>query len=469
MSHPSETEQAERRFIFLTTFYVALRNARTFERNSATAQQSIAHLHEALSRIHRYEGIAALRRSANFLTLNGVRLKVSLSGLDIYHFLLNEMKSLGLGGISIEPGIDLAELEDAVYLLSRFKAEAQDALPLLGEECQRMGVTHVILEPYRASEADSRGTPKAQAAGAYHRSVEAVRKAWNGASRGLALDVRSVKRAIHETVEMALHDDFYLRSLSNNLRDYDEYTFTHSVNVSLLSISFAMYLGAPKRALGDLGVAALLHDIGKLSVPQEALRAERPLTESEWHLMRRHPIEGALALLRSPGISKAAIDSMAVALEHHRGVEGAGYPTVKGYGKSTIFGMIVSIVDCYDALRTPRPYRPRSINPVEAFRVMLAEAGSKFDPLLLRRFIEFQGFFPVGSFVVLNDGRAAIVCAQSGALDTVDRPTVRIAPSEGEGILVNLAQQGSESDLHIVKLRRQPQSQTEVEEYVAMI
>jgi len=91
--------------------------------------------------------------------------------------------------------------------------------------------------------------------------------------------------------------------------------------------------------------------------------------------MQRHPLEGVRALLRSPGITPATINSMTVAFEHHRGLQEEGYPSARDYGEPTLFGRIVNIADCYDALRTPRPYRPRSLSPVETLQVMLQAGG----------------------------------------------------------------------------------------------
>jgi HD-GYP domain-containing protein (c-di-GMP phosphodiesterase class II) len=168
------------------------------------------------------------------------------------------------------------------------------------------------------------------------------------------------------------------------LTSHDAYTVTHIANVALLAMATGEALGLNAQFVHDLGLAALLHDIGKLKVPHDVLTSPNRLTESQLALMKKHPEDGARLLMATPGAPDLAV---IVAFEHHLDDNGGGYPAVPPTWSIQLASAITHVVDVYDALRSDRPYR-KGLAPEVVAQMMLADAGTVFDPLLLQAFFE---------------------------------------------------------------------------------
>jgi putative nucleotidyltransferase with HDIG domain len=169
-----------------------------------------------------------------------------------------------------------------------------------------------------------------------------------------------------------------------SLKSVDEYTFTHAVNVGILTMSLAESLGFSGSHLKDIGTAALLHDVGKIQIPEEILQKKGALDSGEREIMESHSINGARQLMKIKGLPRLAL---IVALEHHLKYDGGGYPHVKGKWQTNIVSQIVAIADVFDALRTKRPYR-EAMSPDEVERILRLGSGVSFNPFLLERFLE---------------------------------------------------------------------------------
>ena len=169
-----------------------------------------------------------------------------------------------------------------------------------------------------------------------------------------------------------------------SLKSADEYTFTHAVNVGILTMSLAEFLGFSGSHLKDIGTAALLHDVGKIQIPEEILQKNGALDSGEQGIMESHSINGARQLMKIKGLPRLAL---IVALEHHIKYDGSGYPHVKGKWQTNIVSQIVSIADVFDALRTKRPYR-EAMSPDEVERILRLGSGVSFNPFLLEHFLE---------------------------------------------------------------------------------
>lgn len=167
------------------------------------------------------------------------------------------------------------------------------------------------------------------------------------------------------------------------LRDVDEYTFTHSTNVCILNLAQAMALGIEGQQLNDIGVAAMLHDIGKLFIPEEVLLKRGTLTAAEFEIMRQHPAKGARYLLETPGVPRLAAIN---AFEHHMKFDFSGYPAVPDGWQQNLCSQMTQISDFFDALRTRRPYRePMELPEIAA--IMLGMMGKELHPVLTRNFL----------------------------------------------------------------------------------
>jgi HD-GYP domain-containing protein (c-di-GMP phosphodiesterase class II) len=167
------------------------------------------------------------------------------------------------------------------------------------------------------------------------------------------------------------------------LREMDEYTFTHSINVCILNLVQGMSLGFEGQLLHDIGVAAMLHDVGKQFVPEEILNKPGALENEEWEYMRQHALRGAEYLLNNPGIPRLAV---MCAFEHHMKYDMSGYPKVPQGWRTNLCSQITMVSDCFDALRTKRAYKDAK-DFDETAGIMLWMAGSDLNPVLTLNFL----------------------------------------------------------------------------------
>ncbi len=210
-----------------------------------------------------------------------------------------------------------------------------------------------------------------------------------------------------------------------SLRAHDSYTYDHSVNVGLLSIALARAIGWKGSDLSEFGVAALIHDVGKLYTPLEVLNKPGRFTPQEWVLMKRHPVDGA-EILKEAGVGSELAQK--IALEHHTNPDGSGYPPLPySVDELQTGSKIVKIADCYDAFTTVRPYRSQA-RPFEVLKMLQKQRGTQFDPELVDVFVEMMGVYPIGSVVKLRSGSIDLVVQTN--LTLRDRPVVRLLQDE---------------------------------------
>ncbi|MEW5743928.1 MAG: HD domain-containing phosphohydrolase [Nitrospirota bacterium] len=171
-----------------------------------------------------------------------------------------------------------------------------------------------------------------------------------------------------------------------SIEQYDYYTYTHSVNVGVLSIGLGIETGMDKKEAHFLGLGALLHDVGKNTIPPEILNKEGKLSDIEYQLIRTH-VEEARRILS--GQRAFPLESFSAVLEHHERLSGKGYPRGLSADRISLFGRITAIADCYDALTTQRPYRT-AFTPFYALSVLVNEIED-YDPALLERFVLMLG------------------------------------------------------------------------------
>jgi putative nucleotidyltransferase with HDIG domain len=189
------------------------------------------------------------------------------------------------------------------------------------------------------------------------------------------------------------------------LKNYDNYTFTHMVNVSILTMGQARGLGIDGPLLREFGLAALMHDIGKVRTPLDILNKPDKLTDAEFAIMKRHVVDGAEILRMTPDVPALA---PVVAFEHHLRVDASGYPAGVTRSSLNIGTMLCSIADVYDAMRSQRHYQ-KAFPTDRILAVLKRNDGTQFDQHLVRRFVQLIGIYPPGNLVRLNTGEIAVV------------------------------------------------------------
>ena len=238
----------------------------------------------------------------------------------------------------------------------------------------------------------------------YNDAVSVATSLWESASTEGIPDATLARTMVDGLAQAVAQNRSALLALTT-LKNYDNYTFTHMVNVSILTMGQARALGIDGPLLREFGLAALMHDIGKVRTPLEVLNKPDKLTDEEFLIMRRHTIEGAEILRKTPDIPTLA---PVVAFEHHLRLDGTGYPYGVKRPTLNVGTMLCSIADVYDAMRSQRKYQ-QSFPSDRILEVLKRNNGLQFDQNLVRRFTQLIGIYPVGNMVRLNTGEVAVV------------------------------------------------------------
>ncbi|MCL4479365.1 MAG: HD-GYP domain-containing protein [Deltaproteobacteria bacterium] len=213
----------------------------------------------------------------------------------------------------------------------------------------------------------------------------------------------NIKNIISDLNDVMLKDKSTLMCLTM-LQDYDEYTFNHSVNVGIFSLTLAQELGYKGEDLFNVGLAGILHDIGKTKVPREIILKPSQLTNEEWNEMKKHPSHGESIINEIGNISEI---SATFVLYHHIRYNLSGYPLSKIHAQPE-GSRVVAIADTYDSMTTLRPYQ-RRFDPKESINLIKSKAGEDFDPVYVKAFIKAFGINPVGSVVRFDTNEVGVV------------------------------------------------------------
>lgn len=327
-------------------------------------------LHEALTGYLKTQGKLVYRFMGDLLIANDRILpRESL----IYRRFLDACQAeRQIGSIAFAAGVEERELDGLLEALT------EGVGPSLATWTARRGLTHVFIGPPIQPDKQS---GEAVARRAYYGSIEALREI-ETTIRGrapLTMEQVSTLRVFTSAMlEQILQTPGLVLRLAS-IKSYDEYTLFHSVNVAVISIGLGLAIGLPETMLRELGMAGMLHDMGKIAIPLEILRKPGLLDEDEWRVMRRHPILGADLLCRMPGSNRLP---MIVAFEHHMRYDTRGYPSPgEGWTQHPV-SRLACVADVFDAMTSRRPYK-KAI-PIPSVRAYARdEAGRMFDPRLV--------------------------------------------------------------------------------------
>ena len=231
-------------------------------------------------------------------------------------------------------------------------------------------------------------------------------------SDGKRVGIRKTVRVVQDIVSHIVEDDEIYTAIST-LRIFDDYTFTHSVNVAILSMCIGKHVNFSRRALERLGICALFHDLGKIEVPHEVLNKPGKLDDAEFKLLQEHSLNSARLIIKLRASRDRKAKILLPPFEHHLKYNLSGYPHTNWKKPLTLFGRIIAIADVYDAITSERVYRKSALSPDRALGLMLEGAGKDFDPILIKIFINMLGVYPVGTLLKLNTGDLALVVSSS--------------------------------------------------------
>ena len=249
--------------------------------------------------------------------------------------------------------------------------------------------------------------------------TNAVKNVFNDVRMGKAIEINEVKAQVNTIVDSVFRNRDALLCLAN-LKDYDDYTFLHSVNVGILAVSFGRHLGLSKTQLESIGLGGLLHDIGKTQIPESILNKPGKFSEDEYTIMKRHVSLGVEILNKHDHIPQEAA---LVTSQHHERFNGTGYPQRLCGDKISLFGQIASMADVYEAMTYDRVYR-KATSCHTTLKRLYEWSDTLFNRSLMEMFIQCIGIYPYGTFVELNTGHCGIVVSVNH--EALLRPNVLI-------------------------------------------
>jgi HD-GYP domain-containing protein (c-di-GMP phosphodiesterase class II) len=388
-------------------------------------QQALDDLHGLLTELVNEEGSVELRVVGEFFFYNETRLRLDLSNYSTFGSFARTLTDHGLGALEVLAGIERAEWAPFFSLLLR-EPDEDDPYGAFMDRMADAPILHIQVLP--ASEVKEPAVEEETLHAAkrtYAQSVQVAKEALTDVRMGKVVNVRKVKRAIQGIVDQVLADEPSMITMTT-LRDYDEYTFTHCVNVCIFSILIGERLGLDKLQLYELGLGALFHDLGKSRIDVEIINKPGGLDDDEWFELQQHPTEGLLALFHFHGFPDVPYRQMLMAYEHHMRVDLAGYPKNRRPRQPSLFSRIVAVADAFDAGTSIRSYQYEPNPPDRVLAEMRDNPKRGQDTLLVKALINATGVYPIGTLVILDTMEMAVVSGVNPDSEKLHQPQVRV-------------------------------------------
>ncbi len=393
-------------------------------------------------------GKAFLTIKQHSIEFNNRKLKFSFADYHIFKFIQDEFKKKEIGELSFLPGLEKEELNKFITLLTKKDCDQKNPFEDFISEIKKKNIENIIVEKipfYEKSKKKNRDTKKVFFLGITH-----LKEIFQNEERpDDQLSLLTTKRLMQSIFNHITDNESFIHGLTN-IKNFDEYTLNHSVNVCVLSISLGRKLGLDRNELVDLGLAAFFHDFGKLDIPKDILMKPSKLNEEERETIEKHPFYGAIRLIDFKQKAHLPLEALSVALEHHESEGKAGYPKLVKKRAIDLFSKIVKITDVFDAMTTSRPYRKQNFSKEEALSYMLEKSSEEFDPIILKIFADMIGVCPIGSLVLLDTGEIGVVFEKQEESKYITRPKVKlIGDNKGnkiDGDIVNLAEKDEQNN-----------------------
>jgi HD-GYP domain-containing protein (c-di-GMP phosphodiesterase class II) len=417
---------------FFQNSYRLIQAVRIHQDNNQLVKVCVERFQETISRLKLQDELKLWISEGRFF-IQKERLHYRKELVRIVHAMLDFFNRRALQGVVFTPQVSGAPPEEIVAFVRILIQSTEKTAPASWLEKQlevaKWPWLRILkgLEFQRGSDKDLRE----KARNTYFHALTSVKDVVQRISVQGHAGIRKTKRMVQNMVDCLLQDESLFLCLST-IKDYDDYTYSHSVNVAVLSLCLGSRIGFSRTSLEHLGICGLFHDLGKVEVPHEILSKPGHLTEDEWNQMQNHPMASVRQILRLHATHDLKSKIILAPFEHHIKFDLSGYPHVHFKNKVSLFGRILQIADVYDATTSPRAYRSSYMSPDQAIGFMMKAAGKDFDPVLLKVFAIMMGTYPVGSLLELDTGEMGLVAdypMESGG----HLPRVVLLKKEGEG------------------------------------
>jgi putative nucleotidyltransferase with HDIG domain len=381
----------------LRRFAAALRSAQLYSPGHPIIARNLESLSSAFQLLHSLQPAVVVGIVGDEVIVDDM----PMAKADTLGQLLRRLQQMGVERITVERGVTGSELSHFIEAIT-----VLDAKTASGEQTTEFPAINHIRVGRVTVEQKIEGslTDMATIKRLYQDATSVAGAVWDSAESEGKPDATAARTMIDGLAQAVAQNRTALLALTT-LKNYDNYTFTHMVNVSILTMGQARGLGIDGPLLREFGLAALMHDIGKVRTPKEILNKPDKLTDAEFDVMRRHVVDGAEILRKTPDVPTLA---PVVAFEHHLRIDGSGYPAKVKRQSLNICTMLCSIADVYDAMRSQREYQ-RAFPTDRILAVLKRIDGQQFDQHLVRRFVQLIGIYPPGNLVRLNTGEIAVV------------------------------------------------------------
>ena len=422
--------------VYVLALYGALRSIKMYPVENSAVQKALQELVNVTGDLMKREAELEIKVSGEFIFVNSTRLRLDLDNYASFSHLLSLFRANGVGVLRVH-GAPTAR--DWLTFLSVIQAPSKETssqrlLQLTGKLEGAKILNFELGAANEAEEEESREKTKEVAKRTYSQSVAVTKELVHSVRVGRSPNIKKIKRVVQTIVDQILNEETSLMGLTT-IRDYDEYTFTHSVNVCIFSVALGRRLGLTKLQLYDLGLAALFHDIGKSRVAVDVLNKATGLTDDEWRQIAAHPWLGTLTLFHMRGQQELPYRAMVVAYEHHMKTDQTGYPRPIRAREMSIYSKVVAVADGFDAATSRRAYQTDPLSPAAVLQEMRDNPRRGMDPVVVKAFINLLGVYPVGTLVVLDTFELAIVHQANPIAELISRPIVRVV-SDARGNVV---------------------------------
>jgi len=422
----------------VTKFHVLMRITQIYDSKNVALNQFVTEFLDTINTLINREGVLSLKIIKNDFFLNDQPLRYSVEGFTSFKYLLTQWKKRLIGEVTFKTLMTEEMLRYFIYAFINLEEGCEENANLLKKQLENRHITSIEATPLEVVEDDEEAftlqkeDQREVGKKIFFETIGTIKEVITNIKGNQHADVRKLKRLAQKAIHLVIEDESILLGMTM-IKNYDEYTFNHSVNVSIYALAIGKRLGFSKKTLAELGITALLHDIGKSKIPREILNKPAALDNEEWELMKKHPLAGVEIVLNLKQLGEINPRMVVGIFDHHLTSDLSGYPKLYRKKEVSLFGRIIQIADAYDAMTTPRIYKKIPYTPEQALALMLLEKAVHFDPLLLKIFIGLVGIYPLGSLVLLNTREIGIVYKPNSDGNCLDRPTILLVDRDAEG------------------------------------
>jgi len=419
----------------LSALYGAVRALQLYPAENEVVTRALQEVREQADQILDREGGLSIWFAGNYIFVNDLQVRLDLHDYAALAAFREVFRGHGVGRMEADPKARADDWQSFLMAIAADPAPGQPPLEALRTELGSRSVSSISVGPPSPLFEGSEGEEAVEAARrTYSRSVKVARDMMEGLVLGKAIGARRAERAVLSVVDRVLQEPATMLGMLT-LRDFDDHSYVHSVNVSILSVALGDYLGLNREQLFELGFAALFHDIGKVLIPPAVLNKMGWLNDEEWRLVSQHPDFGLLMLFNVEGFEELPYRGMLAVYEHHMKPDLSGYPRVIRRRRQGLFARIIAITEAYDAAISNYSKQFLPCSPDEAIRQLREAETGAYDRVLTRAFVNMMGIFPVATLVILDTGEMGVVVAPNPNVKALSRPLVRIiATAEGERV-----------------------------------